>query len=224
MPKVDGISLANKLKSNNKTKQIPIIISTAKDLTEEEKKSLNNIVEAIITKTNNQPFDVLKVVRDRIRMIESESTDLDVEVYDNSESEHIVDSQELSLEHSAEVLIVDDDPDTLFTLNEMVQATGCKTLLAKSGIECLRILEQTKPDLILLDIMMPEMDGFQTLKNIRNNTDLIDIPIYAVTAKAMVGDKEIILKHGFNDYIAKPVNSAIISGKISQLISRIKSN
>ncbi len=224
MPKVDGISLANKLKSNNKTKQIPIIISTAKDLTEEEKKSLNNIVEAIITKTNNQPFDVLKVVRDRIRMIESESTDLDVEVYDNSESEQIVDSQELSLEHSAEVLIVDDDPDTLFTLNEMVQATGCKTLLAKSGIECLRILEQTKPDLILLDIMMPEMDGFQTLKNIRNNTDLIDIPIYAVTAKAMVGDKEIILKHGFNDYIAKPVNSAIISGKISQLISRIKSN
>jgi two-component system chemotaxis sensor kinase CheA len=106
----------------------------------------------------------------------------------------------------------------------MVQATGCKTHLAKSGFECLKILEHIKPDLIMLDIMMPEMDGFQTLKNIRNNTDLAAVPIYAVTAKAMVGDKEIILKHGFNDYIPKPVNSTIISGKIAQLFSKIKTS
>jgi CheY-like chemotaxis protein len=71
---------------------------------------------------------------------------------------------------------------------------------------------------------MPEMDGFQTLKNIRSNTDLGGIPIYAVTAKAMVGDKEIILKHGFNDYIPKPVSSSIISSKIAQLFSKIKSS
>jgi CheY-like chemotaxis protein len=58
-----------------------------------------------------------------------------------------------------EVLIVDDDPDTLFTLNEMVQATGCKTHLAKSGMECLKILENVRPDLIMLDIMMPR-DGW----------------------------------------------------------------
>ncbi|HQJ46610.1 MAG TPA: response regulator, partial [Ignavibacteriaceae bacterium] len=143
--------------------------------------------------------------------------------FDNPDID-IIENGDIPVEQSIEVLIVDDDPDTLFTLNEMVQAAGCKTFLAKSGIECLRILEQIKPDLILLDIMMPDMDGFQTLKNIRSNTDLIDIPVYAVTAKAMVGDKEIILKHGFNDYIAKPVNSAIITGKISQLISRIKSH
>lgn len=222
MPKVDGITLANKLKSNSKTKQIPIIISTAKDLTEEEKKSLNNIVEMIITKTNNQPYDVLKAVRDRIMLIESEISEEEEEF--SNQNYEVMENGNVSNEQSLEVLIVDDDPDTLFTLNEMVQAAGCKTFLAKSGIECLRILEQTKPDLILLDIMMPDMDGFQTLKNIRSNTDLIDIPVYAVTAKAMVGDKEIILKHGFNDYIAKPVNSAIISGKISQLISRIKSH
>ena len=67
------------------------------------------------------------------------------------------------------------------------------------------------------------MDGFQTLKNIRSNNDFNRIPIYAVTAKAMVGDKEIILKHGFNDYIPKPVNSTIITGKIAQLFSKIKS-
>ena len=84
------------------------------------------------------------------------------------------------------------------------------------------IVNQEKPDICVLDIMMPEMDGFQTLKNIRCNTDLAGIPIYAVTAKAMVGDKEIILKHGFNDYIPKPVNSTIITSKITQLFSKIK--
>lgn len=149
--------------------------------------------------------------------------------FSNTKTDSSVSSISISEEEPAgdfygEVLIVDDDPDTLFTLNEMVQATGCKTHLAKSGLECLKILENTRPDLIMLDIMMPEMDGFQTLKNIRSNIDLAEIPIYAVTAKAMVGDKEIILKHGFNNYIPKPVNSTIISSKIAQLFSKIKSS
>ncbi|MBK7499939.1 MAG: response regulator [Ignavibacteriales bacterium] len=221
MPKLDGITLSHKLKSNSKTKHIPIIISTAKNLSEEEHISLHEIVEDITVKSKGHPLDVLKTVRDRIKMQEVD------EFFTNDDSEPSSNSNLLVEEESigdffGEVLIVDDDPDTLFTLNEMVQATGCKTHLAKSGMECLKILENIRPDLIMLDIMMPEMDGFQTLKNIRSNTDLTSIPIYAVTAKAMVGDKEIILKHGFNDYIPKPVNSTIISSKIAQLFSRIK--
>ena len=221
MPKLDGITLSHKLKSNSKTKHIPIIISTAKNLSEEEHISLHEIVEDITVKSKGHPLDVLKTVRDRIKMQEVD------EFFTNDDSEFSSNSNLLVEEESAgdffgEVLIVDDDPDTLFTLNEMVQATGCKTHLAKSGMECLKILENVRPDLIMLDIMMPEMDGFQTLKNIRSNTDLAGIPIYAVTAKAMVGDKEIILKHGFNDYIPKPVNSTIISSKIAQLFSKIK--
>ncbi|MBK7631665.1 MAG: response regulator [Ignavibacteriales bacterium] len=223
MPKIDGITLSHKLKSSSKTKQIPIIISTAKDLSNEEHISLKEIVEDITIKSKGNPLDVLKTVRDRIKLQEDDDTvlsDCENEVENNSttysEEEPIGDIY-------GEVLIVDDDADTLFTLNEMVQSTGCKTHLAKSGKECLKILESVKPDLIMLDIMMPEMDGFQTLKNIRGNSDLRSVPIYAVTAKAMVGDKEIILKHGFNDYIPKPVNSTIISSKIAQLFSKIKS-
>jgi signal transduction histidine kinase/CheY-like chemotaxis protein/HAMP domain-containing protein len=224
MPKIDGITLSHKLKSNNKTKHIPIIISTAKNLTEEEHKSLKNIVEEITVKSQGHPLDVLKTVRDRIKMREDDdSSNSIIEVESDMSSANISEEEPVG-DFYGEVLIVDDDPDTLFTLNEMVQATGCKTHLAKSGMECLKILEHTRPDLIMLDIMMPEMDGFQTLKNIRSNTDLGGIPIYAVTAKAMVGDKEIILKHGFNDYIPKPVNSTIISSKIAQLFSKIKSN
>jgi CheY-like chemotaxis protein len=86
------------------------------------------------------------------------------------------------------------------------------------------MLDHIKPDLILLDIMMPGMDGFQTLKNIRLNKAISDVPVFAVTAKAMSGDKEVILKFGFNDYIPKPVNSTIISAKISQLFSKAKQN
>jgi len=224
MPKIDGITLSQKLKSNSKTKHIPIIISTAKDLTSEEHQFLSNIVENITLKSNGHPLDVLKTVRDRIKLREEDESLLLKNATESSSNSFNTADEEPVGDFYGEVLIVDDDADTLFTLNEMVQATGCKTRVAKSGLECLKILEEIKPDLIMLDIMMPEMDGFQTLKNIRSNTDLTGIPIYAVTAKAMVGDKEIILKHGFNDYIPKPVNSTIISSKIAQLFSKIKSS
>ncbi len=223
MPKIDGITLSHKLKSSSKTKHIPIIISTAKNLSDEEHSSLKEIVEDITIKSRGNPLDVLKIVRDRIKLQEEDEKLLsERELEDENNSVNLIEEETIS-EFYGTVLIVDDDADTLFTLNEMVQAAGCKTYLAKSGKECLKLLENVKPDLILLDIMMPEMDGFQTLKNIRSNIELNSVPIYAVTAKAMVGDKEIILKHGFNDYIAKPVNSIIISNKIAQLFSKIKS-
>jgi CheY-like chemotaxis protein len=164
---------------------------------------------------------VLKVVRNRLKLHKSDPSTSNAEPEYGFNSSSVIEEEQIN-NFLGEVLIVDDDPDTLFTLNEMVQAAGCKTHIAKGGLECLKILENIKPDLILLDIMMPEMDGFQTLKNIRSNVDLAGIPIYAVTAKAMVGDKEIILKHGFNDYIPKPVNSKTISHKITQLFQQTK--
>ena len=123
-----------------------------------------------------------------------------------------------------ETLIVDDDPDTLFTINEIVESCGCKTILAKNGLEALNILEERTPDLILMDIMMPEMDGFQAIKKIRATPRWSQIPVIAVTAKAMLEDKEIILKHGFDDYIPKPVNSTVMSFKIKKLFSKLKTS
>ncbi|WP_337864649.1 response regulator [Ignavibacterium sp.] len=225
MPKVDGITLTHKLKNSPLTKNIPVIISTAKDLTVKEKQELNSIVEHIAIKSQGHPMDVLKIVRDRIKQQEETKYPKNLEVISKTEltgnTKNTVDSKQKDKE---EILIVDDDPDTLFTMNEIVQSLGYKTYLAKSGIECLKMLDHIKPDLILLDIMMPGMDGFQTLKNIRSIKKMDDVPVYAVTAKAMAGDKEIILKNGFNDYIPKPVNSTIISTKISQLFLKTKSS
>ncbi|MEJ2505565.1 MAG: response regulator, partial [Ignavibacteriaceae bacterium] len=217
MPKVDGITLSYKLKSDIKTKHIPIFISTAKDLSEEERKSLNNIVEEIAVKSKGHPLDVLKVVRDRIR--QHEVSPLPDKVFKSNEDSSISGKEEDSNSQEdvlGTVLIVDDDPATLFTIDEMVQGCNCNTILAKNGAECLETLNSNIPDLILLDIMMPVMDGFQTINKIRTNARLRDIPVFAVTARAMADDKEIILKHGFNDYIPKPVNSSIIKRLYSQ--------
>ena len=222
MPKVDGITLSHKLKSDIKTKHIPILISTAKDLSEDERNSLNNIVEDIAVKSKGHPLDVLKVVRERIEQHEQRqevipNDDNIQEINITKDSVEILDTKEIL----GEVLIVDDDPDTLFTINELVKDCNCKTTLAKNGIECLEVLKNSNPDLILLDIMMPEMDGFETIKQIRKNEKWKDLTVFAVTARAMVNDKDVILKHGFDDYIPKPVNSSLIASKINQLFTRI---
>jgi len=121
-----------------------------------------------------------------------------------------------------DIMIVDDDHNTLFTLAEIVQSVNCNSIIAHNGKECLELLETKTPDLILLDIIMPEMDGFKTINQIKRNKKWSDIPVFAVTAKAMKKDNEIILKHGFTDFIPKPVNAAFVSQKIQTLISQLK--
>jgi signal transduction histidine kinase/CheY-like chemotaxis protein/methyl-accepting chemotaxis protein len=228
MPKLDGISLSHKLKSNINTKHIPIFISTAKDLSDAERKALSNTVEEIAVKSNGHAMDVLKVVRDRIRLQEINDALVDSdsetvkELFELESPDKNTDNESVDGDPIGVVLIVDDDPDTLFTINEIVQACNCKTILAKNGEECLKVLENTIPDLILLDIMMPVMDGFKTISRIKNDKRLADIPVFAVTAKAMKEDKNIILKHGFDDYIPKPVNPTIISFKIEKQLFRLK--
>ncbi|MCS7052725.1 MAG: ATP-binding protein [Ignavibacterium sp.] len=120
------------------------------------------------------------------------------------------------------ILVVDDDPDSLFTMTEILNSYGYKNTVARGGHECLKILENLHPQLILLDIMMPEMDGFQTLKEIRNNRKYDQIKIFAVTAKAMENSIEVIKNSGFDDCIFKPINSKELISKISHhLINRL---
>jgi CheY-like chemotaxis protein len=231
MPGIDGITLTHELKNNRETKYIPIIISTARDLNEAEKNSLQHSVENITYKSNGHPLDALKIIRDRIRMDElsyfvesavNEQSSEIVEIPIDAEQILAVKDDGKQDEILGEVLIVDDDPDALFTVNEIVQSCKCKTLVAKNGLECLSVLQENTPDLILLDIMMPEMDGFQTIKKIRENPNWRHIPVLAVTARAMLEDRQIILKNGFDDYITKPVNIGVISFKIEKIFSKIR--
>ena len=222
MTKVDGITLSYKLKSNKETKHIPIIISLANEITDKEKIALNEIVEKITVKSKGHPLDVLKVVRDRIKMSEFYSTSEKNAIEIDEAGTSVDNFKRMAKKFIGEVLVVDDDPDTLFTINEILESCNCKTYLVKGGKECLAILEKVTPNLILLDIMMPEMDGFQTINNIKLHPRWANIPVFAVTAKAMLDDKEVILKNGFDDYIPKPINSSILSFKIKKALSNHK--
>ncbi len=215
MPEVDGITLAKKLKSDKHTKEIPIIISTAKNLSKEESELLDKIVEEISLKSNESPFDVLIKVRERLQLQAIGQAENKTRKGKTAKINKLTESE------NPLIMIVDDDPDTLFTLNELVESLSYRTVLAKDGLECIKKLKEIKPDLILLDIMMPRMDGFQTLNKIRENQKLEKVRVFAVTARAMEEDKKIILKHGFDDYIPKPVDPLILTNKINTHFNKL---
>ena len=106
------------------------------------------------------------------------------------------------------VLLVDDDARNIFALSSALERRGMKVLTATTGNEAITILEDSAdPAIVLMDIMIPEMDGYQTIAKIRENAAYRRLPIIALTAKAMKGDREKCLEAGASDYLAKPVNT-----------------
>lgn len=115
------------------------------------------------------------------------------------------------------ILIVDDDERNTFALLSYLETLEMKVLTAKNGIEALDILrEGADVNIILLDMMMPEMDGYETLHILKSDNNLKTIPVIAVTAKAMKGDKEKCISAGAWDYIPKPIDLKICIDKINQ--------
>ncbi len=106
------------------------------------------------------------------------------------------------------VLLVDDDARNIFALSSVLERRGMRVLTATTGKEAIDLVAST-PDLaiVLMDIMMPQMDGYQTMQAIRQKPELRRLPIIALTAKAMKGDREKCLDAGASDYLAKPVNT-----------------
>jgi CheY-like chemotaxis protein len=119
------------------------------------------------------------------------------------------------------VLVVDDDVRNIFALSSVLERRGMKVLSATTGHEAISTLEST-PDIsiVLMDIMMPEMDGYQTMQAIRQNPAYRRLPIIALTAKAMKGDREKCLEAGASDYLAKPVNTEQLLSSLRMWLHR----
>ena len=121
----------------------------------------------------------------------------------------------------AKILIVDDDIRNIFSLTSVLESFGAEVMHAERGRDGIRILEETPGiDIALIDIMMPEMDGYETMQQIRQRPELADVPLVAVTAKAMKGDRQKCLDAGASDYIAKPVDIDLLLALLRVWIDR----
>ncbi len=117
------------------------------------------------------------------------------------------------------ILIAEDDPDMLDMIQITLDHLGYDSITAKNGKEAVDMADYQLPDLILLDIMMPGMDGFEAARLIRQNPKTHSIPILAVTAKVFPKDREECLKNGCNDYLSKPFTLEELASKIEKLLT-----
>jgi two-component system cell cycle response regulator DivK len=118
------------------------------------------------------------------------------------------------------VLIAEDNPVNRELLRELLEGRGCEVAEACDGEEALEMLERTRPDILLLDLGMPKLDGFGVMRKIRENAQLADLPVLAVTAFAMRGDREKALDAGFDGYLSKPINAISLAQELERLLGR----
>ncbi|RHW37434.1 response regulator [Lysinibacillus yapensis] len=203
----NGFDLLAQIKNNPANQHIKIFIYTGRDISYKEEMELNKFAQTIIIKNEHSPERLVAELEDYL--VESSST---------TKNNNIV-MQLVTSKHSLtgkKILLVDDDVRNVFALSSVLETAGMKVVFAENGIESLKILEQHPDvDLILMDIMMPEMDGYEAIIKIRENPLHEQLPVIALTAKAMKEDREKCLQIGASDYIAKPVEP-------DQLISLIK--
>ena len=182
-------------------RDIPIVVFTGKDLTLEEERQLRLVAKSVLVKDVQSPerlFDETALFLHRV-ITELPET-----------KQRMLDQLHASNEilRGRKVLVVDDDARNIFALTTMLENQEMDVVSAMNGRQAIELI-QTQPDIdvVLMDIMMPEMDGYQTMTEIRKDPKFGTLPIMALTAKAMKGDREKCLSAGASDYIAKPVNT-----------------
>lgn len=200
LPDLSGLELLEKVHDALGEKVPPIIVYTGRDLNRDEEEKLREFSESIIIKGAKSPERLLDEVNLFLHRVESELPD---------EQRHML--EELRMRERGfegrSVLLVDDDLRNIFALTSALESKGLKVVAARNGFEALENLEKNPGvDAVLMDIMMPKMDGYEAIKRIREMPQFKELPIIALTAKAMKGDHERCLKAGANDYLPKPVN------------------
>ena len=209
LPDIGGLDFVTQINSLKKIQMTPVLIYSAKDFNPKEKTQLKQYANRILLKDVNSlellleeavmhlHLDHKNLLPEKRRIIENLRSREDVLIGKN-------------------VLIVDDDVRNLFALTTAFERYNINAITAESGQEAINILmENDAIDIVLMDIMMPEMDGYETTQKIRREHKNTKLPIIAVTAKAMKGDREKCIEAGASDYITKPV-------KIDQLLSLMR--
>lgn len=201
LPDMSGFDLIEQIKHDQTLTKIPIIIYTGKELTRQQETQLKRLAETIIIKDVRSPERLLDETALFLHRIQANLPKPKRQMIEDLRQ---VDSV---LAHK-KVLIVDDDVRNIFALTSLLERYQMETLYAENGREAIDLLQKTTDiDIILMDIMMPEMDGYETTRAIRQQSQFKSLPIIALTAKAMQGDREKCIEAGASDYITKPVDT-----------------
>src|SRR5262249_17984755 len=209
LPDMSGFEVLEELRGDASLSDVPVVVFTGRELSAEEDAELHTMARSIVVKGVESPERLLDETALFLHRI---VTDLP------PDKQRILDPLTSSDEDllGRTVLLIDDDGRNIFALSSVLERRGMRVLTATTGSEAIALAETT-PDLaiVLMDIMMPEMDGYQTIRVIRQKPSFRRLPIIALTAKAMKGDREKCMEAGASDYLAKPVNT-------EQLVSALR--
>ncbi|HTL32070.1 MAG TPA: response regulator, partial [Kofleriaceae bacterium] len=200
LPDMTGFELLDQLQDPH-LKHIPVVVFTGKELSTEEEGRLRQVAKSIVLKDVQSPERLLDETSLFLHRVIAEMPE---------EKRRMIERLHGSTEalRGRKVLVVDDDARNIFALTTILENQEMDVISATNGRQAIELIETT-PDLsvVLMDIMMPEMDGYETMREIRKDAQFRTLPILALTAKAMKGDREKCLEAGASDYIAKPVNT-----------------
>jgi CheY-like chemotaxis protein/signal transduction histidine kinase/HAMP domain-containing protein len=209
-----GFELLEKMKDAPRLSQIPVIVYTGKELTKKQETELRRLAETIIIKDVKSPDRLLDETALFLHRVESS---LPAEKRRMLEQLH---QHDPSLA-GRKALIVDDDIRNIFALTSVLEQHDMEVLYAENGKDGIRKLDETPGvDVVLMDVMMPEMDGYEAMRQVRETPRFKDLPIIALTAKAMKGDREKCIEAGASDYITKPVDTEQLVSLLRVWLSR----
>jgi HAMP domain-containing protein/CheY-like chemotaxis protein/signal transduction histidine kinase len=201
LPDMSGFEVLEQIRDDEELCNVPVVVFTGRELSADEDAKLRTMARSVVVKGVESPE----------RLLDETSLFLHRVVADLAPAKQAM----LKRLHSSDedlmrraVLLVDDDTRNIFALSSVLERRGMEVLTATTGSEALAVLNsRADVAIVLMDIMMPGMDGYETIQAIRDKTEFRRLPILALTAKAMKGDREKCLEAGASDYLAKPVNT-----------------
>jgi CheY-like chemotaxis protein len=201
LPATTGFKLLEQLKRDTRFATLPVIVYTGKELTRRDETRLKKYAETIIVKDARSPERLLDETSLFLHRVEARLPQAKRRMLEQLHSTE-------GVFNGKRVLIVDDDVRNVFALTSVLEANGMEVVFAENGREGIDTLrENPDVDLVLMDIMMPEMDGYETMQAVRQMPEFKQLPIISLTAKAMRGDRERSIQSGASDYITKPVDT-----------------
>jgi len=212
LPDMSGAELLEQIKKSGDWRTLPIIIYTARELLQEETSRLNRLAESIL----------IKDVRSPERLLDETALALHRNVSRLPEKQRkMLENLHQGMLEGKKVLLVDDDIRNIFAMTSVLERFKMQVVSAENGKDAIQILmDQPGIDIVLMDIMLPMMDGYTTIRSIRDIARFKDLPIVAVTAKAMKGDREKCIAAGASDYLCKPVEAEQLRSTLRLWLNR----